>query len=82
MEGRSYTRKELAQNHGRAGAPALIAYQGKVYDASGNFQWQQGRHWATHSAGQDLTGALSLAPHGEDLLKRLKLVGWLVEEEA
>jgi len=81
MEGRGYTRAELAQNHGRAGAPALFAYLGIVYDATGSFQWQQGRHWATHFAGQDLSGELAQAPHGEDLLKRLKVVGWLVEEE-
>jgi predicted heme/steroid binding protein len=39
---RRFTRKELAQYHGKDGAPAFIAYEGKVYDVSHSFLWQDG----------------------------------------
>ena len=78
---RSFTREELAQYDGKAGAPAYIAYEGQVYDASGSFLWRTGRHQARHLAGVDYTGGLASAPHGADLLERLPLVGTLVDVE-
>ncbi len=74
---RRFGRKELSQNNGRDGAPALIAYQGRVYDVTHSFLWQDGRHQVLHLAGADLTDELSQAPHGPDLLERFILVGFL-----
>ena len=33
-----------------------------------------------HSAGEDLTSSLDQAPHGEDLLERVPMVGTLVSD--
>ena len=77
---RTFTREELAQYNGKDGAPAYIAYNGKVYDVSRSFLWRDGKHQVIHSAGEDLTGRLEEAPHGADLLERFSLVGTLREE--
>ena len=75
------TREELARCDGREGRPAWIALRGRVYDVSESFLWKGGRHMAMHEAGRDLTAVLDQAPHGDDLLGRVPLVG-LLEEEA
>ena len=80
MEKRTFTRKELATYQGRNGAPAYIAYDGKVYDVSNSFLWRNGRHQVLHHAGVDLTGVLDQAPHGADLLERVLIVGTLDED--
>jgi predicted heme/steroid binding protein len=80
MEKRGFTRKELATYHGGNGAPAYIAYDGKVYDVSGSFLWRNGRHQVLHYAGIDLTDDLDEAPHGADLLERCPIVGTLAED--
>jgi predicted heme/steroid binding protein len=77
LELRRFTRKELAQYHGKDGAPAFIAYEGKVYDVSRSFLWQDGRHQVLHMAGVDLTAGLDQAPHGADLLERFPVIGML-----
>ena len=59
---RRFTRKELARYNGKDGAPAFIAYEGKVYDVSRSFLWQDGRHQVLHTAGVDLTAGLDQAP--------------------
>ena len=74
---KEFTLEELAGYHGRAGAPAYVAYQGQVYDVSASFLWQAGRHQAMHEAGTDLTASLDGAPHGPDLLERFPVVGVL-----
>jgi predicted heme/steroid binding protein len=74
---RAFTAEELAQYDGKDGAPAYIAYEGKVYDVSGSFLWRRGRHWVLHQAGADLTDRLASAPHGEDLLSRVPVIGML-----
>jgi len=61
------------------GAPVYFAYKGKVYDASASWHWRGGKHQVVHGAGQDLTESLPDAPHGEDLLARLPVVGILVD---
>jgi len=71
------TKKELAQYNGVGGAPAFIAYEGKVYDVSRSFLWQNGRHQVLHTAGLDLTAGLDQAPHGADLLERFPVIGIL-----
>lgn len=80
MKIRRFTKEELAIYNGQDNKPAYIAYEGKVYDVSGSFLWQNGKHQVTHIAGKDLTNDLSQAPHGSDLLERFPVVGMLVED--
>ena len=80
MKKRKFTAQELAQNHGRNGAPAFVGYKGKVYDVSNSFLWQNGRHQVLHDAGLDLTGSLDEAPHGADLLEKYPVVGTLSDD--
>ncbi len=75
---RRFTLEDLARYDGKDGRPAYIAYGGRVYDVSGSFLWQGGRHQVLHDAGTDLTAALDQAPHGEDLLERFPVVGLLI----
>ena len=77
---RSFTREELAQYSGVDGTRAYIAYEGRVYDLTDSFLWRNGRHWASHQAGADLTDALRRAPHGPELLARCPQIGVLVDE--
>ena len=77
---KSFSKEELARYNGRDGAPAYIAYKGKVYDASNSFQWKNGRHQVLHDAGEDLTDALEQAPHGADMLEGLPMVGTLHDD--
>ena len=76
---RELTPAELARFNGRGDAPAYIAFQGKVYDVSRSFLWQEGRHQVVHMAGKDLTGELKAAPHGAATLEPVPLIGRLVE---
>jgi predicted heme/steroid binding protein len=69
---------DLAQNNGQDGKPAYVAFKGKVYDVSDSAFWLYGEHMGTHQAGKDLTQELELAPHREETLQRMKLVGVLV----
>jgi predicted heme/steroid binding protein len=79
---RRFSKKELAQYNGKDGASAFIAYEGKVYDVSRSFLWQDGRHQVLHTAGTDLTASLDQAPHGADLLARFPVVGMLSESKS
>jgi len=72
------TIKELQENNGRNGKPAYLAYKGKVYDVSESSFWLDGDHLGMHEAGKDLTEELEMAPHREENLKRVKLIGDLV----
>jgi predicted heme/steroid binding protein len=76
-EPRKVTSKELEEHNGKEGKPAYIVYQGKVYDVSGSDLWRDGDHMGLHQAGKDLTDELELAPHMEEVLERVKLVGEL-----
>jgi predicted heme/steroid binding protein len=80
MQTRRFTKKELSRYNGQNGAPAFLAYQGRVYDVSSSFLWQKGRHQAMHEAGADLTHSLDQAPHGADLLAKFPIVGVVVED--
>ena len=75
---RKFTLEELKQYDDRDGRPAYIAYKGKVYDVTDSFLWIDGDHQGQHAAGKDLTEDMALAPHGEETLERVKLVGVLV----
>lgn len=80
MEGdqRKFTLEELKQYDGKEGRPAYVAYKGKVYDVTDDYLWGDGNHQGEHAAGKDLTEAMAQAPHGEETLERVKLIGTLV----
>jgi len=75
---RKFTLEELKQYDGREGRPAYIAYRGKVYDVTDSYLWLGGDHQGQHEAGKDVTNEMAFAPHGEEVLERVKLVGVLV----
>jgi len=64
----------LAGFDGKGGRPAYVAYEDRVYDLTGLNLWKNGMHMK-HLAGSDLTDALPKAPHGEEKLKPLRVVG-------
>ncbi|MGC1123193.1 MAG: cytochrome b5 domain-containing protein [Candidatus Methanofastidiosia archaeon] len=74
---KTFRKEELATYNGKNGAPAYLAYKGKVYDVSDSFLWQNGNHQGFHTAGEDLTTSLERAPHSKDLLERVPVVGIL-----
>ena len=82
MEGelKKFTLEKLKQYDGRDGRPAYFAYKGKVYDATDSFLWIDGDHQAQHEAGRDITNEMVYAPHGEEMLERVKFVGVLGSE--
>lgn len=69
---------DLAVYDGKEGRPAWFAFEGKIYDASASRLWKEGVHMGRHNAGEDLTAALKLAPHGSDKIAALPEVGSLV----
>lgn len=74
---KQFTIEELKEYNGKNGKPAYIAYKGKVYDVTDDYLWTDGEHQGEHSAGTDLTEKMPLAPHMEDVLDRVKLIGTL-----
>jgi predicted heme/steroid binding protein len=76
---RKFTLEELKQYDGKEGRPAYIAFRGKVYDVTDNYLWTNGDHQGEHAAGKDLTEVMVNAPHGEENLERVKLIGLLIE---
>jgi predicted heme/steroid binding protein len=76
---RDITPQELARCDGSGGAPAYVAVAGLVYDVTDSWHWRGGRHQVIHRAGGDLTQELEGAPHGADLLARVRPVGRLVQ---
>ena len=81
-EGEELSAEDLAFFDGQEGRRAYFAYQGQVFDATGSKLWRSGTHMARHQAGSDLTAVLSQAPHGEDRVLRLPVVGTLVDRKA
>lgn len=79
---RDMTTEELSSFAGKDGSPAYFAYRGTIYDASGSRLWGEGLHMGKHRAGFDLTDALALAPHEEEQILRLPVVGKIVGRAA
>ncbi len=77
-EQKKVTQQELAENDGKNGKPAYIAYKGKVYDVSESSFWMEGEHLGMHNAGKDLSDELEMAPHREENFAKVKYVGQLV----
>ncbi len=76
-ETKKFTLQELSQFGGKNSKPAYVAFKGKVYDVTESYQWAEGEHLG-HSAGQDLTEFMDIAPHAPDVMERMKVVGELV----
>jgi len=79
IEEQLFTARELRKQYGYDN-PAFIAYKGIVYDVSDCPRWRSGLHEHLHFPGQDLTGELFDAPHGEEVFTRpgVKRVGKLI----
>jgi len=75
---KKFTINELSTFNGKDGKPAYVGYKGKVYDVTDSGQWIGGDHLG-HAAGQDLTMEMEIAPHSEDVMESLKLMGVLAE---
>jgi predicted heme/steroid binding protein len=74
---RKFTLDELRKFDGKESRPAYVGYKGKIYDVSESSQWIDGDHLG-HAAGEDLTEQMDIAPHVEDVMERMKVVGVLV----
>ena len=75
---KKFTLKELSEFNGKNGKVAYIAYKGRVYDLTTSEMWRDGDHLG-HAAGQDLTEEMEIAPHGEEVIERMRIVGVLAE---
>ncbi len=73
------TLDELASCDGKDGRPAYFAFAEKIYDATESRFWKQGLHMGRHNAGTDLTEALKQAPHGQEKVTAMRVVGSLIE---
>jgi predicted heme/steroid binding protein len=76
-ETKKFTVNELSQFNGKNGKPAYVGFKGKVYDLTDSSAWADGDHLG-HGAGEDLTDAMEIAPHGEEVIEKMKIVGVLV----
>ncbi len=70
----------LLQYDGKEGRPGYIAYRGVIYDVTGSKLWRDGTHLRKHSAGLDLTDVLKTAPHGEEKVLKMPVIGKLLIE--
>lgn len=73
-----FTLEDLASCDGKEGRPAYFVFEGKIYDATQSLLWKEGVHIGRHNAGNDLTEALSLAPHGREKVTAMTTVGELI----
>ena len=64
----------LSHFDGKEGKPSFIAYKDKVIDMANLKLWKNGLHMK-HVAGNDMTDSLPKAPHGEEKLDGLPVVG-------
>lgn len=72
------TLAELNSFDGKEGRPAYFAYQGIIYDVTESKMWKDGNHMQRHEAGNDLTEIISQAPHDDDKILGMKVVGKLL----
>jgi len=77
---KAYSHLELAAGTGKDGKPVLVAVDGRVYDLSASRKWLNGIHMNRHHAGTDLSGDITSAPHGRDVLARFETNGTLEVE--
>lgn len=77
----TFTLEELSQYDGQDGRRAYYAFEGVVYDVTDSPLWKLGKHFE-HSAGEDLTGALEGAPHGDAIVKAFPVVGVMADGDS
>ena len=75
---KKFTVEELKNFDGQNGKPVYIGFKGKVYDVTDSALWAGGDHMG-HGAGQDLTLDMEIAPHAEDVMEKIRVVGLLVK---
>ena len=73
-----FTEDDLKNFDGKEGRAAYIAQGIKVYDVSESKLWKDGSHFKKHYAGSNLSDALKMAPHGVEMLERVRYVGSLI----
>lgn len=73
------TPSELEVFDGLDGRKAYIAVDGFIYDVTNSDAWNNGMH-NSYQAGQDLSQAILLSPHGKAFLERVPKVGILIDE--
>ncbi len=71
---KNFSAKELAAFDGQNGRKAYFAYKGKVYDVSESSLWKLGEHFGVR-AGIDLTNMMGGAPHGDEVMDKVPMVG-------
>jgi predicted heme/steroid binding protein/uncharacterized membrane protein len=74
--------KALGECDGSDSKPACVAVDGFVYDVSASKLWKGGLHMKRHHAGRDLSGDVTAAPHGKEVLEKVRRVGSLKKETA
>jgi predicted heme/steroid binding protein/uncharacterized membrane protein len=72
--------KALGEYDGSDSKPAAVAVDGFVYDVSASKLWKGGLHMKRHRAGRDLSGDIAAAPHGKEVLEKVRRVGTLKRE--
>lgn len=72
---------DLTHFDGTEDRPAFVGYKGKLYDMSKSGFWKDGVHFGRHKAGEDLTDMLNQAPHGEDKIFAMPLIGELIPSQ-
>jgi len=76
-EMKEFTSEDLQSFNGKEGKPVYLSFEGRVYDVSKSPLWSKGTHMNRHPSGKDLTGEISAAPHGPEVLERYPQVGIL-----
>jgi predicted heme/steroid binding protein len=76
-----FTLEELSRFDGSEKRPAYVAHKGKIYDVTSSKLWVEGNHVRKHLAGNDLTEALRTAPHDEEKILGMPLIGELIASE-
>jgi len=65
----------LEKNTEKDQSSVQVTYKGQIYDLSASKLWKGGRHMNRHSAGEDLTDFMSMAPHGPEVLEKFPVLG-------
>lgn len=80
-ETKKFNEESLAEFDGTdPDKPAYIAYKGKVYDVTGNPLFVDGLHFE-HTAGMDLTEDMEEAPHSDEVMGELTVVGEFSQDD-